>query len=192
LLQLTGSIPTDIGRLAGNEFYFENRVAPSDIMIWFSNNLLEGTIPTEITLMGDALTALMLANTNMNGTLPEEFFSKCTRLKKIELSDSHFSGTISTSLALLTDLSFFEIANNNFHGTIPEQLSTTNLKRFIVNGNSLSGSIPRAVCINEEPDETKFVVAADCLPSSSTSSEPLMSCACCTLCCDENEVCIPQ
>ena len=52
----------------------------------------------------------------------------------------------SSIIRLLPKLKHFDIANNKFHGTIPQAAMWECVPDFSVNGNDLTGTIPLAVC----------------------------------------------
>ncbi|XP_028803960.1 receptor-like protein kinase At3g21340 [Neltuma alba] len=62
------------------------------------------------------------------------------------LRSSRLKGQISESFALLKNLEYLDLSNNELIGELPEFLATLpNLKFINMNGNKLSGSIPRAL-----------------------------------------------
>jgi hypothetical protein len=214
--KFTGTIPTEVGLLGlrpptqSNTSKGEEEGDAGDLehSMWatfelaLGESLISGRIPSELGLIKD-LVSLQLDGTNLEGTIPEELIQGCTNLYHLSLGNTALSGTLSSSFGVLSDLSVLGLENNNFRGRIPSEFAAlTNLVLFMVYGNLLTGSIPDALCFENNWNHIGFSFEADCLPTTITSNngtvttgEPAMVClaGCCSMCCDAGtRVCLPQ
>lgn len=148
------------------------------------NAKIFGTLPTEVGLLRNSLKHFSMARTNMNGTeIPTELW-QLTNLVTLDLEEAHFSGTLSTEIGLLTKLTFIRADRNQFTGTIPTELGQLDqLELLWIHRNELSGSVPSQICALRGPDNLQ-ILNADC-----GGSNPLVACPCCTGCCDRNATC---
>ena len=78
-------------------------------------NLINGTIPTTIGLLGD-LTSLSFGENNLVGTLPSEL-GLLQKLTSLKLFNNILSGNIPTELRNLQNLMVLNLAGNNFTGS---------------------------------------------------------------------------
>jgi hypothetical protein len=100
-------------------------------------NALEGTLPTELALLRENLAILGLNGNQYTGSIPSE-------------------------IALLTSLLELDLFNNNFNGTIPEEIyfsGMDKLNALLIGENNLSGTISRKC----QGLRWLFVVVAKCL-----------------------------
>jgi len=69
------------------------------------------------------------------------------RVDEIIFSDvqgNNLTGTLTSELALLTELQQFAVVNDNIEGSLPKELGDlTQVTHFILSNNSISGKIPR-------------------------------------------------
>ncbi|KAM1113413.1 hypothetical protein ACFX2B_045537 [Malus domestica] len=85
--------------------------------IYFGNNSLTGSIPSEIGRL-KYIHVLDLSYNNFTGSIPEQI-SNLTNLEKLDLSYNHLSGGIPASLKGLHFLSSFSVAYNDLQGLVP-------------------------------------------------------------------------
>ena len=141
--KLTGTIPSDLHhfvQLAG--FFFEN-------------NVIRGTIPSEI---GTALTGLQYfyaKNNILGGTIPTEL-GLLSNLVLLVLEYNLFEGTFPTELGKLELLEGLNIADNALSGTIPatddldggvQWSNMGHLSRFDIHGNKFTGTFPASLIV---------------------------------------------
>ncbi|OMO98589.1 hypothetical protein CCACVL1_04168 [Corchorus capsularis] len=145
---------------------FASHLALSSLDI--SNNLFNGSIPTEIGALlpylrslnmskncfdgsipssfGDmrSLFTLDLSNNHLSGGIPEHLVTGCSSLEVLALSNNTLQGRIFSASFNLTNLIQFQLDKNNFSGTIPDFLSnSSSLSTLDISNNKFSGRIPR-------------------------------------------------
>jgi Leucine-rich repeat (LRR) protein len=108
-----------------------------------SRNLMEGYLPSSI---GDMryLYSLDLSFNNFSGELPTGLFATCTSLSILKLCNNRFTGTIPRWIGNMTSLLSFVLSNNSFEGQIPCGLDS--IEFVDLSHNSFSGSLPS--CLN--------------------------------------------
>ncbi|PNY10010.1 receptor-like protein kinase [Trifolium pratense] len=108
-----------------------------------SVNLLTGSIPTSIGNMTQ-LRYLYLQNNTLSGTIPSTI-GNCTQLQDLFLNSNQFHGVIPHTLN--TNLLRFDVADNKLTGTIPfgGSSSCQNLLFLDISFNFFSGGIPTAL-----------------------------------------------
>ena len=128
--KLSGSIPTELGRL--------NKL----IYLVLSRNGLSGGIPPELGQLTN-LENLDLSVSSLNGPIPAEL-GQLKRLKSLRLWISGLTGEIPRELGQLTDLEILDLSwNNDLTGPIPAELGQlTKLKVLELDLNDLTGAIP--------------------------------------------------
>lgn len=139
-----------------------------------------------------AVVAFLHGN-RFSSTLPQSWLQIPT-LRRLDLSDNTLSGTIPATLANCSSLEFVHLNNNSFSGQLPKTLPNAisdawfqynnltgpvpqtfgagcnNLTTLLIQGNSLSGSVPEALCASNE-----ILLEADCLGSGTST----VQCSCC-------------
>ena len=86
-----------------------------------------------------ALRELHLTSNDLSGTFPDEFFFLAPTLEQLFLAYNSFSGTLSTKFGKFTKLTDFYAYNNDFTGTIPEELATLKtLQNLVLAGKTCS------------------------------------------------------
>ncbi|EOY26117.1 Serine-threonine protein kinase, plant-type, putative [Theobroma cacao] len=129
--RIFGSIPPEIGNLS------------SLSMLNLTSNLLNGTISEEIGRLS-MLEQLVLSHNFFNITIPVELPK--LHLGLLDLSNNNFHGEIPGSLGDLPLLNSLFLNNNLLSGSIPPKLlKCTNLYRFDLSYNKLTGRIPREI-----------------------------------------------
>ena len=158
--RVTGTIPSDLGNLAGLEVLSIYGASTSDDQpigltgripaelgqltnlreLTLHQHRLSGTIPVEI---GDLtnLETLNLNFTQLSGAIPAEL-GGLTNLKTLNLYDNGLTGAI-PGLGNLAELESLNLSLNRLSGTIPTQVADlTKLKVLSLGFNQLSGTIP--------------------------------------------------
>ena len=127
--QLTGAIPTELGRLAN--------------LTWLGvgSNQLTGKIPTELGGLAN-LAQLSLWATSLTGEIPLEL-GNLSNLEELSLSSNQLTGAIPAELGGLANLEQLWLAGNELIGEIPTELGNLgNLQKLFLFGNQLTGCIP--------------------------------------------------
>ncbi|CAK8532357.1 unnamed protein product [Lathyrus sativus] len=143
---LSGEIPESVGLLPSLVDFrvFSNKLS-AGVSSWTnvivfdaSNNLLNGSIPQEITSL-PKLTTLLLDQNQLNGPIPTNIIS-WKSLVTLNLSRNQLSGQIPDTIGKLPVLSQLDLSENEFSGEFPSQLPRlTNLN---LSSNHLTGRIP--------------------------------------------------
>lgn len=108
----------------------------------WNKNLLTGTIPSEIMLIG-GLEEFYVGENRLSGSIPWEFGMLRDTLVDLHLYSNRFTGVIPTRLGLLTKLRWLHVGDNQLSGPIPSELGTmTMMQLFQVENNALEGRIP--------------------------------------------------
>ena len=137
---LTGTIPADLGELAGLSTLNLGRYW-DDSEAGYISNQLTGSIPSELGDLID-LRVLDLAGNSLAGPIPLELAS-LSNLTWMSLRANQLTGEIPPQLGLLSNLTYLLLASNRLTGEIPPELgSLTNLTRLGLYGNRLRGEIP--------------------------------------------------
>ncbi|KAK1290036.1 putative leucine-rich repeat receptor-like serine/threonine-protein kinase [Acorus calamus] len=154
---LAGEIPPEVGDLSEHlaQLHLDDNGFYGSIPPTFSNlinltflnlsyNLLNGSIPPEISLM-KKLERFYLSNNMITGDIPP-VLGDIPHLGLLDLSNNRLSGTIPHSLSNLTQLRQLLLHHNSFHGVIPSSLGEcSNLEILDLSYNRLEGRIPNAV-----------------------------------------------
>lgn len=127
--QLTGTIPTELGRLTNlNE-------------LLLNGNQLTGSIPTALGRLTN-LYALYLDGNQLTGSIPAEL-GRLTNLVDLRLWNNQLTGAIPTELGNLTNLIVLFLNSNQLTGRIPPELGRlSDLQSLELQNNQLTGAIP--------------------------------------------------
>ncbi|KAM0018047.1 putative leucine-rich repeat domain superfamily [Helianthus debilis subsp. tardiflorus] len=107
----------------------------------FSNNKLNGTIPTSLTLL-ESLKILNLSSNQLTGEIPTSF-GDLISLQNLSLSSNSLSGSIPGSISTIPRLTHLDLSSNQFNGTIPRSISEIkSLKYLNLAHNSFHGVMP--------------------------------------------------
>ena len=96
------------------------------------------------------------------------------------LANNKLSGTLSDRIGQLTRLRWLALEQNEFSGDLPEDglKKLQSLEVVSLEHNKLEGTVPKELC-----DAPSLVdLSADCL-----KPKELVSCSCCTKCCDKEQ-----
>lgn len=191
--------PSDECTWGGVSCYSSGESAGRVNVVEFEENLLRGTLPSEVEQLSDMrffalerggmggtipasignLRSLLLLDFDFNrlsGTLPSSLWS-LTSLRQLDLNDNNLLGTLSSEIGNLGQLRFFQIDNNYLTGGIPEQLGgIPKISLIGLSGNDFEGVMPEEVCdLRPSPLQTLVV---DCdiecsIPQCCTSCVPV-------------------
>ena len=103
-------------------------------------------IPTEIGLLQQGLTKLMISsNAFMTGTIPTEI-GLLTRLQQLFLVNINLVGTLPSELGSLQQLTVLALNHNALSGTIPSEIGQLRrVHNLNVQSNALTGTVPTAL-----------------------------------------------
>ena len=159
---LYGTIPNSIGELSQLQ------------ILQLDNNQFTGILPSSFSRLV-SLVQLYLSSNLLTGSMDKNIFDSLIQLQIIEIQHNLFTGTIPLSLARLSYLNRFfvqdnllsgrldmvfngsfqrnlsnvQLSNNQFIGTLPDQLFLTNsLVSISAVSNCFHGSIPSSICMN--------------------------------------------
>mmetsp|Transcript_7085 Transcript_7085/g.11756 ORF Transcript_7085/g.11756 Transcript_7085/m.11756 type:complete len:595 (+) Transcript_7085:14-1798(+) len=104
-------------------------------------NNLQGELGTHFGLLED-LKALDLRFNDLSGSIPSEALSRLTHLEDLSLGVNFLTGTFPTSYVPSSNLKKFSIFGNFISGKIPSLSGWSNLVELNLNRTNLSGSIP--------------------------------------------------
>jgi hypothetical protein len=155
-MQLTGSIPSELGNLESLQFLelgFNqlNGSIPPELgnlgnlqSLSLSLNQLTGSIPPELGNLGN-LEYLGLFLNQLSGSIPPEL-GNLANLQDLGLYRNQLTGSIPPELGNLTNLEDLELFSNQLTGSIPPELGNLeNLQSLVLHSNELSGVVPLTV-----------------------------------------------
>ena len=137
-------------------------------------NSLTGTIPSSLSTLSKLLD-FSVYNNQLTGYLPGEFFL-LPNLEKLLLQNNAFEGFQLQNISLDSkpniSISYLDISNNRFHGTLPSELFSqmSNIQSLAATKNCFSGSLPSAIC----NASTLRVLTLDGLASGDTCRQSFM------------------
>mmetsp|Transcript_17063 Transcript_17063/g.24186 ORF Transcript_17063/g.24186 Transcript_17063/m.24186 type:complete len:593 (-) Transcript_17063:238-2016(-) len=142
--------------------------------ISMEGNLLDGTLPPEISWFNESLLSLQLKNNNIKGTIPTEI-GQLTKLRGLNLRLNSITGPIPTETGLLENLDSLRIDQNTLTGEIPSELGLLqNVVLINIRTNRLCGTMPQDICDLFSTGVLEDL-QSDCIDSK-------VKCACCTRC----------
>jgi len=123
------------------EVPWELSLLPYLTKIDFDTNKLYGSIPIELSRL-NRLQALWFKRNELTGTLPMEF-SDAVALASIDLEDNNLSSTLPSELGLLSNLFYISLRLNAFTGSLPSSWQTLDqLRTLDLSGNQFHGTLP--------------------------------------------------
>jgi Leucine-rich repeat (LRR) protein len=155
--QLTGDIPSEIGKLKGLTVLVMQKNSltghipdtlgnlPNMSLLSLSNNKLSGEIPHSIGKL-ERLTEIYFMENNLTGQIPASL-KGCKNLLLLNLSSNSFYGSIPWEILSISTLSKgLDLSYNQLSGNIPSQIGNLmNLNSLSISNNQLSGEIPSAL-----------------------------------------------
>ncbi|XP_026432391.1 probable leucine-rich repeat receptor-like protein kinase At1g35710 [Papaver somniferum] len=157
LKSLTGTIPTELGKLSHLTTLFLNSnqlkgSIPASFQnlrklnrLFLNDNLLSGTVPTNIFRHMSSLTELDFSENQLSGGIPSSI-DKLVSLKRLELHHNNFSGSIPSTIGNLKNLAYLILSNNQISGSLPSSMSKlVLLNSCYLQDNKLTGSIPALI-----------------------------------------------
>lgn len=145
-----GNLPVELTRYLKNidlSYNSINGILPSNLLsqpnlqaVDLSFNRLEGTLPANIS---SSLVRLRLGGNLLNGSLSSASFWNSMNLTYFELDNNDFSGTIPQELGFCRKLALLNLAHNRLSGELPLELGNlTNLQGLYLQQNKFVGMIP--------------------------------------------------
>ena len=160
---LVGPLPSDFGAPSLTRLIlFDNSISgtiPSSLcklrlllLLDISENKLTGQIPdcaaitSETNITSMSINNLSLRNNNLSGEFPS-FLQDCPQLSFLDLAHNNFVGTLPTWIGdKLPYLAFLRLRSNKFYGRIPEELTQiVNLQYLDLSYNNMTGIIPKSI-----------------------------------------------
>jgi Leucine-rich repeat (LRR) protein len=164
--RLAGNVPTQLGLLtdlgtfhctkltSGTNMYFNNFVLSSlvflstiTVELHFGGNLWSGNVPNIYSNLRQ-LETFDISNSNMRGSIPNSLFN-LANLETAYFTGSKVAGSIPRSFSNSRNLRVLHIDDcPGIEGTIPNVApgKLTKLKEFLVQGTTLTGSMPSTIC----------------------------------------------
>ena len=134
------------------------------------NNVLHGTVPTEIGQLSNLLD-LRLGLNQLTGSLPTEF-ANLSSLKSLVLKNNKFDGEIPDIFVRINSFEVFNVAGNHFTGTVPESFWEAKFNlAVVISENDITGTVPDDFC-----EKTKTVKVDN---SNWFLDKPKVDCPCC-------------
>ena len=151
----------------------------SELIIWgMERGHLTSTIPTEIGRLTN-LIFIDLDYNDLTGTLSSELLS-LDKLIQLDLNNNKLSGNLD-GIGQYPNMEFLQLHDNLFTGTVPDAVGAyTSLSAFTLHESMLTGTMPQSVCdllASAGNGGSLTSLIADCsLPN------PNILCTCCTDC----------
>ena len=115
--------------------------APSLKILSLDNNLLNGTIPSFLSIL-ENLEELVLSNNKLTGLIPTQLGS-LGNLVVADLRDNELYGSIPSELGNLNKLEILNLYNNKLEKSLPTEIGNiASVKELILDNNILTGAIP--------------------------------------------------
>ena len=161
-------LPTEIGNLS----------LLKELVI--TGNSFSGRLPSEIGQLSNTLEVLLMDQNLFFGSIPVQYYSQLSKLRDFNLAGSGTGGTLPSEigLALSNNLERLDLRYNNFVGTIPSEIGLlTKLGILLLENNDFTGSMPNEVCNN-----TFDQLVVDCYDSISSKGVQCDIPSCCSFC----------
>ena len=106
---------------------------------------------------GNFIERLMFPGENLQGTLVTEIGLIGNLLKILDLSNNELAGDPTMILSTMPNLEVFNIGNNNFEGTLPKEvLQLSTLRQFNASHNRFVGALPNNIKYAENLGEYQY------------------------------------
>ncbi|CAJ1945977.1 unnamed protein product [Cylindrotheca closterium] len=140
--------------------------------LYLSYNQFNGTLPSEIGMLSD-MDYFEASGNQFSGQLPDELWTN-TNMNTLYLDNNQFTGSVPTEIGLLSNMLYMDLTGNNLTGTIPSEIAMIpNLSWFqILAGNSFTGTVPSEVCDVLIANGATSDVMDSCLSGTSVGAEP--------------------
>mmetsp|Transcript_28035 Transcript_28035/g.78619 ORF Transcript_28035/g.78619 Transcript_28035/m.78619 type:complete len:1735 (+) Transcript_28035:155-5359(+) len=170
-----------------------------------TDNNLRGTIPIELAMLSDSLQVLRLTRNRLVGTIPPLVLEASANLVELALDENLLRGEIPATIGQAQNLEILDVGYNGLNGTLPSEIgSLGSLTRLVVTENDITGIIPGELS-NLQGMETLLIDRTSLLaplPDALCDNlvnladfwsdcDELGGCACCTVCCADENVCLP-
>lgn len=153
LNQFSGTVPSGLTEFVNSlDLSFNNMsgsipfdlLAPSNLQsVDLSNNKLNGPMPGNIS---SSLFRVRLGYNSLSGKIPSLAFENFRNLTYLELENNDFIGSIPKGLGLCNNLALLNLANNKLSGVLPLELGKlTNLQELKLESNNFVGEIPISI-----------------------------------------------
>ncbi|EJK49650.1 hypothetical protein THAOC_31450 [Thalassiosira oceanica] len=139
----------------------------------------------------DRTIKIELRGNGLSGRLSSSI-GKLKNLRELDISDNDIKDTIPSEIGLLEQLEFLKLSFNQFQREVPPEVENLKkLKLFQAHANRITGTVTLyAGLVPDEYEESSFVT--DCGSPSLFGDDPgPVTCASCTMCCNEFEECYP-
>jgi Leucine-rich repeat (LRR) protein len=123
------------------EFFSKHFKLPNLYSLELNNNQFTGTLPA-IPLEWGNLQFLDVSNNNMSGTIPRWMVNR-TSFRTFGLSNNSFEGQI--PCGPIDSLELVDLSHNSLSGSLPSCLNLQGVKHLLLQGNKLTGPIPKAI-----------------------------------------------
>jgi Leucine-rich repeat (LRR) protein len=123
-----------------NEFFSKHFKLQNLVLLELNNNQFSGTLPA-IPLQWSP-DYLDISNNNMSGTIPGWMLNR-TYISIFDASNNSFEGQI--PCGLVDFLQLVDLSHNSLSGPLPSCLNLQGVKHLLLQGNKLTGPIPKAI-----------------------------------------------
>ncbi|XP_058094901.1 MDIS1-interacting receptor like kinase 2-like isoform X3 [Magnolia sinica] len=116
------------------------------ILLDLSANKLSGALPLSLANLTSIL-ELHLSNNMITGVISPHFFTNWTRLTSLDIHNNQLTGQVPSRISLLRNLSYLDLSDNLIVGSIPPEIGTLkHLHTLRLHRNDLTGVIPPSLC----------------------------------------------
>jgi hypothetical protein len=116
------------------------------VTVALRNNGLDGTLPSELSLLRASLRSMDVGNNELTGGFPSAF-TRLTNLETLRINSNAMTGEIPARLGDMTSLVVLDFQRNRFSGPVPQSIANLdNLNELLFNTNEMTGVVPTSVC----------------------------------------------
>lgn len=123
-----------------------------------SSNDIDGTIPSDISILLQFVTTLDLSSNKLSGQIPVNL-ANCSYLNVLKLDKNQLSGQIPPEFALLGRIKTFSVTNNRLTGQVPQFNSNISITADSYSGNPGLCGNPLPPCRGSSKKSRTGVVA---------------------------------